>query len=337
MRSLPISSTQTPRKALIAAGLLCGLFALLSILLGPVSIPPKELVGILAAGPQNTPASRIVWYARLPRTAACLLAGAALAAAGTILQNVLANPMASPGIIGVNAGAGLAVTVCCIFTGAGWAVSGAAFLGAAAAAALIVLLAQKTGASRMTVILSGVAVNSLLNSASEALGILFRDAGANSADFRVGGFSAVSIPRLLPAGCAILLGLGLVLSLTSEMELLSMGEAAAGGLGLPVRRTRTLLLGLAALLAGASVSFCGLLGFVGLLVPHMARHFVRSNSAWLLPMSALCGAALVTLCDLAARLVFAPYELPAGILLSFLGGPFFILLLLRQRGGRIHG
>ena len=337
MRSLPTSSTRPPHRALALAALLCLLFALLSILLGPVSIPPGQLLAILAGGPQNTPASRIVWYARLPRTAACLLAGAALATAGAILQNVLANPMASPGIIGVNAGAGLAVTLCCVCTGTGWVVSGAAFLGAAGAAALIVLLAHKTGASRMTVVLSGVAVNSLLNSASEALGILFREAGADSADFRVGGFSAVSIPRLLPAGAAIVLGLGLALSLANEIELLSMGEASAQGLGLPVRRTRALLLGLAALLAGASVSFCGLLGFVGLLVPHIARHFIRAGSAWLLPMSALCGAALVTLCDLAARLLFAPYELPAGILLSFLGGPFFILLLLKQRGGRTYG
>lgn len=336
MRSLPTSSTP-PRKALALAALLCLGFAALSVMLGAVRIPPGQLLAILAGRLRDTPAARIVWYARLPRTAACLLAGAGLAVAGAILQNVLANPLASPGIIGVNAGAGLAVTVCCIFTGAGWAVSGAAFLGAAAAVALVVLLAQKTGASRMTVVLSGVAINTLLNSASETLGILFREAGASTADFRVGGFSAVAAPRLLPAGIAILLGLILAFSLTNEMELLSMGEESAHGLGLPVRRTRTLLLGLAALLAGASVSFCGLLGFVGLLVPHIARHFIKAHSGYLLPMSALCGAALVTLCDLAARLLFAPYELPAGILLSFLGGPFFILLLLRQRGGRTHG
>ena len=117
---------------------------------------------------------------------------------------------------------------------------------------------------------------------------------------------------------------------------LALGEETAHGLGLSVRRMQFLLLGIAAVLAGAAVSFAGQLGFVGLIVPHLARRLVGGGNGILLPMCALSGAALVTFCDLAARLLFAPYELPVGILLSLIGGPFFLMLLVRQRGGRLH-
>ena len=338
MKRSPISCLEKNKRAAVCiAAALCLAAAVLSILLGAARLSPEELWSAFSQLEGGGANARILFYVRIPRTAACLLAGAALAVSGAIIQGVLANPLAAPNIIGVNAGAGLAVTLCCAFLpAAGLAVSAAAFAGALAAVMLVVFLAQKTGASRMTVILAGVAVNSFLNSGTEAVVTLFPDAAIGSADFRVGGFSAVSGARLWPAAILILAGILLALTLCNELDLLTLGEETAHGLGLPVRRTRTLLLALAALLAGASVTFAGLLGFVGLIVPHMARRFVGGQSARLLPMCAFSGAGLVTLCDLAARMLFAPYELPVGILLSFIGGPFFILLLLRQRGGRIH-
>lgn len=339
MRDLPTSSSDKHRRLLVIAALLCLLLAaLLSVALGAVPLSPAQIWESLLTGDRTSAAGRIFWYSRLPRTAACLAAGAGLAVSGCILQAVLSNPLAAPNIIGVNAGAGLAVTVCCVFSAAGWVVSGAAFLGALAAVALVSCLARLTGASKLTVVLSGVAVNALLNAASETLRAFFPDTAMSSVDFRVGGFSGVTGTggRLWPAVIIIVLGVLLALLLSNELDVLSMGETTAHGLGLPVRRCRALLLALAALLAGASVSFCGLLGFVGLIVPHLSRSLIGADSRWLIPMSALCGGALVALCDLAARLLFAPYELPAGIFLAFLGAPFFLALLIHQRGGRTH-
>ena len=281
--------------------------------------------------------SFIFRYVRLPRTAGCLLAGAALAVSGAVIQGVLHNRLASPSIIGVNAGAGLAVTVCCAFGAlSGWAIAGSAFLGAMAAVLAIVFVAEKAGASRTTVILGGVAVNAFLNALSEGLVTLIPEAGMLAGDFRVGGFGSVSHVRLIPAGVLILTALALVFLLHNELDVLALGEETARGLGMDVKKIRTLLLILAAMLCGSAVSFAGLLGFVGLIVPHAVRKTVGSESRLLLPLCAMGGAAFVTVCDTAARVVFSPYELPVGIVLSALGGPFFLLLLLKQKGGRTH-
>lgn len=308
----------------------------LSLCLGAARLTPAQLWQALLAGPRDT-AGYIFWYVRLPRTVACLLAGAALSVSGVVIQNVLHNSLASPSILGVNAGAGLAVTVCCALGAlTGWAIAGAAFLGAMAAVLLIVLAAEKAGASRTTVILGGVAVNAFLNALSEAVTVLIPEAGMMAGDFRVGGFSSVSWPRLIPAGALILLALIVVFSLRNVLDVLALGEETARGLGLPVRPVRTLLLLLAAMLAGAAVSFGGLLGFVGLIVPHAVRKLAGSENRHLIPLSAVLGAAFVTICDLTARMAFAPYELPVGILLSVLGGPAFLWLLWKRKGGRIH-
>ena len=322
------------RSALLRAAAVCIIAAAAGLLLGTAMLSPAQLLQAFTGG-ISSPAGRILWLTRLPRTAACLLAGAALAVSGAVIQTVLANRMASPGIIGVNAGAALSVTLCCaagVFSG--WLIAGAAFFGATAAVLLVALTAQKLGASRTTVILGGVAVNSCLTAAAEAVSILFPDAGMQAADFRVGGFSAVSHARLVPAAMLIVLGLLAVFSLCSELDVIALGDDTAQSLGLPVRKMRTVFLGLAALLAGAAVSFAGLLGFVGLIVPHIARRFAGTDSRYLLPMCALTGAALVTVCDVAARLLFAPYEIPVGILLSLIGGPFFLWLLIRRKGDR---
>lgn len=316
---------------------LCLIAAVLSLCLGAAAMSPGALLEAVLSGPDSV-GGRIFWYARLPRTAGCLLAGAALSVAGCVIQNVLANPLASPNIIGVNAGAGLAVTVCCAFGAvSGWAVTISSFLGAFAAAMLVALAAQKAGASRTTVILGGVAVNAFLGAVTDAVTTLSPDAAVLSADFRVGGFGAVSTAKLLPAGILILIALILVMTLGNELELLSLGEESARGLGLPVGAMRLVFLTLAAVLSGAAVSFAGLLGFVGLIVPHAVRRFTGGECRLLIPLSALAGAAFVTLCDLAARLLFRPYELPVGILLSALGGPFFLYILIKRRGGKHDG
>lgn len=301
--------------------------AVASLCLGAAPIGPGQLVEAILSGPVTT-AGRIFWYVRLPRTAACLLAGAALSGAGCVIQNVLANPLASPNIIGVNAGAGLAVTVCCAFgILSGWTLAAAAFGGAFLAVLAVSAAARAVGASRTTVILAGVAVNATLGAISDTVTNLVPDAGMLSGDFRVGGFGSVVPARLIPAGILIVLALTAVCLLHNELEILSLGDDAARSLGLNAQRMRTVFLALAAVLCGAAVSFAGLLGFVGLIVPHAVRRFAGTRCRALLPLCALWGGAFVTVCDILARLAFRPKELPVGILLSALGGPFFLYIL----------
>ena len=307
-----------------------------SICLGAAKLSIQDLLVAVIQGADAGVAGRIFWYVRLPRTLACVFAGAALAVSGAIIQSVLNNKLASPGIIGVNAGAGLAVTISCAFgTLSGWIIAGSAFAGALFAVLIVALTAQKVGASKTTVILGGVAVNSFLNAITEAIITLIPEVGMSTADFRVGGFSSVAYTRLIPAGIIIIVAVLVVLTLCNELDVMALGEDTAQGLGLSVKKMRTIFLIFAALLAGASVSFAGLLGFVGLIVPHIGRYLVGSESKNLIPFSALCGAALVTLCDLIARVAFAPYEVPVGIFMSMIGGPFFIGLLMKKRGERL--
>lgn len=315
--------------------LLCVLAVFGSLCLGAAKLSPGQVWEALRNGAQSGYAGNIFWYVRLPRTAACLLAGAGLAVSGAVIQGILANSLASPGIIGVNAGAGMAVTLCCAFGAvSGWVIAGASFLGAMFAVMLVTLTAQKLKASKTTVVLGGVAVNSIFGAISEAISTLVPEAGVMSADFRVGGFSAVSHLRLVPAGILIFGALIGVFSLCNELDVMNLGEETARSLGLPVKKMRTVFLGLAALMAGASVSFAGILGFVGLIIPHIMRRFTGSESKYLLPLCALGGAGFVTLCDLAARLIFMPYEVPVGILMSLIGGPFFVGLLIKKKGHR---
>jgi len=321
-------------KKILPAILLCTIAVLLSLCLGAVPLTPGQLWQAVAGGPRDT-AGFIFWYSRLPRTAACLLAGAALAVSGAVIQSVLQNALASPSIICVNAGAGLAVTISCALGAlSGWAIAGSAFLGAMGTVLLIVAVARKAGASRTTVILGGVAVNAFLNALSEGVATVLPEVGMMTADFRAGGFSAVSTGRLIPAAILIILSIVLLLALHNELDVLALGDETAHSLGLHVNRMRTLFLVLAAMLAGCAVSFGGLLGFVGLIVPHAIRKYAGSQSRYLLPLCAVGGAGFVTFCDLIARLIFAPYELPVGIFLSILGGPFFLTLLFKGKGGR---
>lgn len=316
--------------SITAAG--CLIAAVLSLCLGAASVSFGEIFT------DGTVSHRIIFLVRVPRTAACLLAGAGLAVSGALIQGVLANSLASPGIIGVNAGAGLGVTICfALGAVSGWAAAVSAFAGALTAVLTVAIAARKVSASRSAVILGGVAVNSFLTAISEAITTLFPDVASLSADFKTGGFSGVSAARIIPAGIMIIAALVISLSLSNELDLLSMGEDAAQGLGLSVKKIRSVFLVLAAVLAGASVSFAGLLGFVGLIIPNMVKRVVGSESRHVLPICAAGGAAFVTLCDCAARTVFSPYEIPTGIIMSAVGAPFFIYLLFRRKGGHSHG
>lgn len=318
------------RLLFCGALLTCFLIAAASLCLGNIHFSPAQLIRLLFGGGDRV-AKSILRYARLPRTLAALSSGAALAVSGAVLQNVLGNRLASPGIIGVNAGAGLGVTLC-LAAGrlSGIAVSCTAFAGSFLTVLIIFLFSYRTNASKVTIILGGVALNSIWNAIAESVTVLDTDVGALGMDFRVGGFSAVSYPRLLPAAGLILVALCVLFTLCNELDVVALGDETALGVGMPVGKYRMVFLALAALLSGAAVSFAGLLGFVGLLVPHFVRRFVGNESGRLLPLCAVFGAGFVTLCDTVSRLVFAPYELPVGILMAVIGGPVFLGMLIRQ-------
>ncbi|MCI9351996.1 MAG: iron ABC transporter permease [Lawsonibacter sp.] len=322
------------RYGLIAA--LAGLVLLSSVAnlaFGAVPIPVREVAAALLGRGESTQTA-IVLYARLPRLCGCLLAGAALACSGVIIQGVLNNPLAAPNVIGVNSGAGLATALCCAAApGAVRLTPIAAFLGALAGVLLVLLISERAGAARITLVLAGVAISSVFSAGIDAVVTFCPDALSGYTDFRIGGVKNLSMSRLLPAFWVIVIALLIALSLSNELDLLLLGRETAQSLGLPAKWLRLFLLMLAAALAGAAVSFVGLLGFVGLLTPHIMRRVVGEESFPLLLSSALGGGLLLTACDLASRLIFAPFELPLGVVLSLTGGPFFIWLLLKQRRG----
>lgn len=337
MKNSPGYSTRNNAYLFAALAALAALAAVLALSLGAEHVTPAEIIAALVRGDDGSAAARIVLYARLPRALGCILAGAALAVSGAITQSVLANPLASPGTIGVNAGAGLAAALCCALApSALWLVPLASFAGAMAAALLVLLMAERTGAAKITLVLAGVAVSNILAALVDAVVTFAPDALNAYSDFRIGSLANLTLARLAAPALVTALGLAAAFALSNELDVLMLGGEVAESLGLLAGRARVVLLAAAAALAGAAVSFAGLLGFVGLVTPHMLRRFTGDEARLLLPASALGGAALLLLCDTASRLVFAPYQLPVGITLALIGGPFFIWLLLRQRRVRRH-
>ena len=323
------------RILLISSIILLLLSAFLSLVSGAASIPLSDLFDAALAGPESV-AGYVFWYSRLPRTVACIAAGFALSISGAVIQSVLANSLAAPGIIGVNSGAGFAVTLATALGAvSGWMISVSAFLGAMVTSLAIMVISRKTRASRTSVLLAGVSLNYILGAFSDAVLSLVPQASMTSGDFRVGGFSSISHVRLYPAAIIIALSALAVFTLSNELEVLSLGDDEARTLGLDASLMRFLFLLLASALAGAAVSFAGLLGFVGLLVPNGIRRLLRGDNRLLLPLSGIGGAVLVTLCDIVSRMMFRPYELPVGIMLSLIGGPVFLILVLKRRKGRV--
>lgn len=337
MKSFTKHLYQRPRKIAIlyiCAVSLIAVSVVLGLALGGADIKFRELAEAIFGADKNSAAARILRYVRLPRVLAALLCGTALAVSGAVIQSVLANKLASPSIIGVNSGAGLAVTACAAFgIYGGWQLSLLSFVGALASVMLVSLGAKKWGASRGTVILMGVAISSLLGALSDTMITLDSDAGVISNDFKIGDLSFVTLQKLTPAAIIIFVALLILLTLSNELDILSLGDENAKGLGLNANTSRTLFLILAALLASSAVSLAGLLSFVGLLVPHAVRRFSGSAAKHLIPLCALFGAGFVALCDTLARVLFAPYEIPVGIIMSFIGAPFFVFILIKGKGG----
>ncbi|WP_025641690.1 FecCD family ABC transporter permease [Schnuerera ultunensis] len=297
---------------------------------GAVKISAREIAKAILAE-ENNVNRQVIWNVRLPRTIMAGLVGICLSLSGAILQGVMRNPLAGPNIIGVSAGGGLAALILLVlFPELYYLVPGGAFVGSLLATLFIYILAWKDGALPTRLILAGVAVSSLLNAGINTLMTFYPDRVAGVISFMVGGLSAITwiqVKMILPY---VSIGIILVLLLPTKLNVLMLGDEIATGLGLNVERTRFIFIILSSLLAGAAVSAVGLLGFVGLMVPHIARLFIGSNYRYLFLGSIFLGGTVVMLCDTVARALFAPMEIPVGIIMSALGAPFFLLLLRRK-------
>lgn len=303
----------------------------LSLLLGSVGINPISLISSLLKGERTTETSIFI-YSRLSRTIASISAGFALALSGAMLQSVLGNRLAAPGIIGVNSGAGLMVVIAFVLGAVSpWTISVSAFLGALVSSLFVVVLSRKIRAGRSTLLLAGVSLNYIFGALSDVLCTLYPKETAMSGDFKVGGFSSVSMPRLIPAVVLIAIASIIAFGFSKDLEVLSLGDDEASSLGMNTKRMRLVFIVLSSILAGAAVSFAGLMGFVGLLIPNGVRWVIKGDSSYYLPLSAISGAAFVTLSDTLSRIIFSPYEVPVGVILALIGGPVFLYMVIRGR------
>lgn len=335
----------TPFLVLTVLSILLVLALLLAASLGTIPIPMPEIVAIALkhafgisigvdwAETQDT----IVWQLRLPRVLGAALVGAALAAAGVLFQGLLRNPMADPYLLGTSGGAALAATIALLFpvTVGVWGftlVPVAAFGGALGAVLLVYQIARVGSRTPITtLLLAGFAASSMMASIMSFLMLMNQNALQRVVLWTMGGISAGGWDSLRVISPIMLLGLLAAYTLTTELNAFLLGEEQAASLGITVERSKFLIMLVGALLTGAAVAISGLVGFVGLVIPHIVRLVVGPDHRLLLPASVLTGAIFLILADLAARLVIAPSEIPLGVVTALFGAPFFIYLLRRSK------
>lgn len=340
------------RRRAILAGLLilAGAAAFAGLTLGAMRIPLGDTVRVLLAPlglanavgvpPQH---EAVLWSIRVPRIVLGLLVGGALAMAGAALQGLFRNPLADPGLIGVSSGAALGAVSTIVLAGVLPATLGAAlgtallptaaFLGGLLATVLVYRLATRDGITdTSTLLLAGIAINAIAGALIGLLIFLADDAQLRTTTlWLLGSLGGATTEVLLWVAVPTLAGLALLRRETMALNAFLLGEREAGHIGIDVRGVRRRIVALSALLVGAAVAFTGMIGFVGLVVPHLLRLAFGPDHRLVLPGSALLGGALLVLADLGARTLAAPAELPIGVLTSLVGGPFFLILLLQRR------
>jgi len=315
---------------LLALGVLC-VAVVVSIGIGPVYIGPATVVDALLGNADAT-SNVIVRDIRAPRVLVGAMVGASLAMAGAMLQGVTRNPLADPHIVGVSAGAGLVAVACIVFlpnlpVGV---VQPLAFAGGFAGGGLAYVMAWRGGVSPARLALAGIAVTSMLTALTSAMLVTSAFSAQIGLRWLIGGLLGRSWQdfRLLLPYFAV--GSVVALATARQLNVIALGDELATSLGQRVERTRLLLTATAALLASSAVSIAGLVGFLGLIIPHLVRLLIGNDYRFLLPASALFGAVLLVVADTAARTVFDPKELPVGVLTALMGGPVFILLVRRR-------
>ncbi|WKW41888.1 FecCD family ABC transporter permease [Kosakonia cowanii] len=296
--------------------------------------PPTVVEALIAFDPHNFD-HRVIVSLRLLRLVAALFTGGALGVAGALLQSVIRNPLGEPHILGLNAGAALAVvaTTALGITVGDVAVSRPliAATGAAILFSLVMLLcsAGRAGFTPMKVTLCGVALSAFASSITAAILILDEQTLLSMRTWLAGDLAGLSWAQITPAAMAATAGFALAIGLAPALNMLALGDTLARGLGVSLTRIRLLSLFAIALLCGAAVAIAGPVGFVGLVVPHMVRRLAGSDLRVVIPLSALGGAALLLLADIAARTLLSPQELATGVMTALVGAPLFMLLAAR--------
>jgi iron complex transport system permease protein len=324
-----------PGTALAAIAVLLIAAAMLALWIGAVRLPPARLFDIFMGAAAEPREAVVLWHIRAPRVLLAIAVGAALGVAGAAQQGLFRNPLADPALIGVSAGAALAA-VAAIVLGhhlppTPLLVPVAAFLGAILASALAFRLARAGGADTGGLLLAGVAVNAVAGALTGLLITMSDDRQLRDITFWTmgslasGGWQGVAAVSVATAGA-----LALLLPMAGNLDALLLGEAEAAYLGVDLARLRRRVVAATALAVGAAVALCGIIGFIGLVVPHMVRGLAGGRHAILLPGAGMLGAALLVLADSGARTIASPAELPVGLLTALLGGPFFVVLLLRR-------
>jgi iron complex transport system permease protein len=318
---------------------------LLGVGLGAVGIAPGTALHLFAwklhlAGRPDVPrgVEAILFQLRLPRVLLAAVVGVGLAVAGTLFQGLFRNPMADPAVIGVSSGAALGAIVVIVAGGAGFlgglGVAGAAFAGALAVAFLVYRLARVGPAVHVvTLLLAGIAVAAVISGLMSLVMSFSGQQIRNIYFWILGGVGARGWSSLQVVTPLVAAGVALAALTANDLNLMALGEERAAQLGVEVESFKRRTLALGSLLAAAAVSVSGVIGFVGLMTPHLLRLVVGADHRRLLPAVVLAGPTILILADLASRLVIAPEELPLGAVTAVLGGPFFLFLLRRQRRG----
>ncbi|MFA5658008.1 MAG: iron ABC transporter permease [Oscillospiraceae bacterium] len=328
MENMPFRETKQFRlTVMIALAAAVATAFIVGNIVGTMDITVADIFETLRGNHEDT-VNKVVWNIRLPRMILGALVGTNLALSGAILQGVMKNPLADPGIIGISSGAGLfGIVILVVFPQWQNLVPIAAFAGAMLAAIIIYSLAWKGGIEPTRIILSGVAVSALFSAGISATLVFYSDRVHGALTFMNGSLTSRSwgeVQTILPYTIA---GLILVMLFSNKLNILVLGDDVARGLGLNVELTRLGFTALAALLAASAVCVIGLLGFVGLIVPHSIRLILGNDYRYMFPASALLGSTLVMFSDTFARTILSPTEIPVGIVMAVLGVPFFLYLL----------
>ena len=321
------------RKYLIIGGtaLVLVILVVLFSTIGSVNLSLGEIISSLIHQ-DNSMVMTIVYQMRLPRNILAVLIGANLAVSGVLLQSVMKNPLADPGITGVSSGASVAAIIILLLMPQ---LSGAlplfAFVGGAIACALVFIMAWKNGLRPERIVLAGVAINTILGGFISLLSTLFSDRIQSAILWLNGSLATKTWSHVDMLFLYSLIGLGLSLFLIRSANVLQLGDESAKNLGFNVSRTRLVISAVAVFLAAISTAVVGIISFIGLIVPHIARLLMGSDHKYTIPFSMVLGAIVLLIADTLARTIGGSIEIPVGVITSIVGGPFF-LYLLRKRG-----
>lgn len=304
---------------------------LISLRIGSIDISFKELIdGMFLSKQSNN--FLIIRDLRMPRVLSAVLIGGNLAVAGALLQTTMKNPLADPGIIGISSGASLgAIAVMVIFTDLIKYKIIIAFIGGIIAACLVYLIGEDKGFSPVRIILAGVCVNSILNALS-SMATVFNSAGVSSIQtWLLGSLVNVTWNDFKILALYTIVGIALCLLVIKSCDLMGLGDKTAQSLGLNVNRVRVMITFVAVFLTSISTGVGGVISFVGLVIPHICRFLIGSSHKFLIPFSYFMGGFLLLVADTVSRNIFRPYEIPVGLTMCLVGGPFFIYILRRSK------